>query len=380
MSSPDGPLRPRICMPTFSSFARNAFRAGSYEAQDVLVGCDDVELIPLARRRGLATRSKLLRDLVRYDVSRKLASLNPGLAPVRLTREYDLFLFACSWWSDLWYANAVRGWRDQCRSSVCWIDELWLRDARRLEYWLPALAGFDHVIVGTNGTAKPLGDILGRECHELPGGVDTVRFSPYPKLPDRVVDLYSIGRVVKPIHQRVTQYAREHNFFYIHDTLENFANCHTLDHRQHRDLYANIAKRCRFFCVAPGRMDSPDETQGQVSFGYRFFEGSAAGAVLIGQAPHNEAFRSYFDWPQAVIEVAADGSDVMEVIADLRARPQQLQDISRRNAITALRRHDWVYRWKEVLRIAGLAPQEGMLARERRLAELATLAEGMPAR
>jgi hypothetical protein len=51
-----------------------------------------------------------------------------------------------------------------------------------------------------------------------------------------------------------------------------------------------------------------------------------------------------------------------------------LDRIGRRNAAEALLRHDWVYRWKEILRIAGLAPSPEMDARERRLKELAALA------
>jgi hypothetical protein len=40
-----------------------------------------------------------------------------------------------------------------------------------------------------------------------------------------------------------------------------------------------------------------------------------------------------------------------------------------------LRRHDWVHRWLEVFRIAGLAPTPGMNARVQRLNGLADLAK-----
>jgi hypothetical protein len=46
----------------------------------------------------------------------------------------------------------------------------------------------------------------------------------------------------------------------------------------------------------------------------------------------------------------------------------------RRNAIEALRRFDWAYRWKELLRLAGIAPHPKLLAREQRLNELAARA------
>lgn len=362
-------------MPTFSRLARHVYRSGLYEAQDVLLGCDDVGVIHLESSNGFAFSEKWLRRLVSHDVSRKLVFLNPGVRPVRLTKDYELFMLVCPFLRDVWYANAIRGWRDHCRTSVCWIDELWSNNVPQLQYWLPILRRFDHVIVGIGGSGQALGDAIGRPCHEIQGGVDTIRFSPYPNPPARVIDVYSIGRRWEGIHRHLLESAAK-KLFYIHDTLDNAADSETRDYAQHRDLYANIAKRSRFFMVAPAKakMNSPLETQGQVALPYRYFEGSAAGAVLVGQAPDCEAFRRHFDWPQAVIEIQPDGSDAVEVISRVSAEPERLREISCRNAEEALRRHDWVYRWKEILGIAGLKPTPAMKAREKRLGELAELA------
>ena len=369
----EGSRESRICMPTFSAFARNVFRSGSYEAEDVLVGCDDVDVIHLEASKGWAFGEKVLRRLVYHDVSRRLVSLNPGLRPVRLTKDYELFMLFCPSLQDVWYANAVQGWRDHCGTSVCWIDELWSNCVPRLQYWLPVLSRFDHVIVGLNGSGKDLGDAIGRPCHEILSGVDTIRFSPYPNPPARVVDVCSIGRRWEGIHRSLLKLAAK-KIFYFYDTLDNAAMSETRDYAEHRDLYANITKRSRFFIVAPAKMNLPEETQGQVAIGRRYFEGLAAGAVLVGQAPDCEAFRRHFDWPHAVIEIQPDGSDAVAVISRLSAEPERIREISRRNAEEALRRHDWVYRWKEILSIAGLKPTPAMEAREKRLAELAELA------
>ena len=361
-------------MPTFSAFARNVFRTGTYEAEDVLVGCDDVDVIHLEASNVFAFGNRVLGRLVYHDVSRRLVSLNPGLRPVRLTRDYELFMLFCPFLQDVWYANAIQGWRDQCRTSVCWIDELWADDVQHLQNWLPVLNRFDHVILGIPGSGKDLGDAIGRPCHEILSGVDTIRFSPYPNPPARVVDLYSIGRRWEGIHRSLLNLAARKEMFYIYDTLDHVAIGETRDYAQHRDLYANITKRSRFFIVAPGRMNFPQGTRGQVVVGRRYFEGLAAGAVLVGQAPNCEGFRRHFDWPHAVIEIQPDGSDAVAMISRLSAEPEMLREISRRNAEEALRRHDWVYRWKEILRIAGLKPTPAMEAREKRLGELAELA------
>jgi len=360
-------------MPTFSAFARDVFRAGSYEAEDVLMGCDDVDVIHLEASNRFAFGNSVLRRLVYHDVSRRLVSLNPGLRPVRLTKDYELFMLFCPFLQDVWYANAIQGWRDHCRTSVCWIDELWANSVPGLQYWLPVLSRFDYVILGIPGSGKDLSDAIGRPCYEILAGVDTIRFSPFPNPPARVVDVCSIGRRWEGIHRSLLKLAAK-KIFYIYDTLHNAGNSETRDYAQHRDLYANITKRSRFFIVAPGKMNFREETQGQVAIGRRYFEGLAAGAVLVGQAPDCEAFRRHFDWPHAVIEVQPDGSDVVAVISKLLAEPEQLREISCRNAEEALRRHDWMYRWKEILGIAGLKPTPAMEAREKRLAELAELA------
>lgn len=370
--APNRQQKPRICMPTFSAFARNAFRAGLYEAQDVLVGCDDVDLIHLEPSNGFVFREKWLMQLVYHDVSRRLVSLNPGIQPVRLTKYYDLFVLVCPWWMDVWYVNAIQGWQDHCRTSICWIDELWASRIPQLKYWLPILSKFDHVVVGIAGSGKALGDAIGRPCHEMPGGVDAIRFSPYPNPPARAIDVYSIGRRADPIHQVLLNLAARQELFYVHDTIQT-GDSQVPDYQEHRDMYAQMAMRSRFFMVAPGKMNVSALTLGQIDLGFRYFEGSAAGAVLLGQAPDSEAFRRHFDWPQAVIEIQPDGSDTLETISRLSAEPERLREISRRNVEETLRRHDWVYRWREILGIAGLKPTPPMEAREKQLRELAGL-------
>jgi hypothetical protein len=117
-------------------------------------------------------------------------------------------------------------------------------------------------------------------------------------------------------------------------------------------------------------MNKPSETRGQIEIGYRYYEGSAAGAVMIGQAPDCESFHTMFDWPDAVIGIQPDGSDVENVLSGLEANPERLREISRRNAIEALLRHDWVYRWKQIFGIAGLTPAPYMEEREQHLKKL----------
>lgn len=118
-------------------------------------------------------------------------------------------------------------------------------------------------------------------------------------------------------------------------------------------------------------MDAPEETKGQVTIGFRYYEGAAAGAVMIGQPPGSQEFREMFDWEDAVISVRPDGSDLDDVLRRVSSEKERMSRIARQNTAGVLRRHDWVYRWKELFRVAGIEPLPRMAERERRLSSLA---------
>jgi hypothetical protein len=366
-------MKPRICMVTFDRFLRQAFRAGFSEGQDVLVDCDDVDLIYLQPTAGFETKETWHRRLLSKDVTGTLARVNPGLRSVRLKKEYDLFIFFCPVWLDAMFVNAVQDWRDHCKTSVCWINELWAGRILEQKYWLPFLDRFDHVFLGLSGSAELVKQITGRSCYYLPAAVDALRFSPYPTPPPRSVDIYSLGRKSADAHRALLKLASDRRLFYIHDTLQHGDN-KAPDFREHRELYAAIAKRSKFFLVAPAKVDLSTHTHGQIEVAARYFEGAAAGAIMIGQAPDCDSYRQMFPWPNSVVELEADGSNVDELLSGLLAEPVTMGEISRRNAAGALLQHDWVYRWERILSAAGLEPTARMNSRKQRLRELSEIA------
>jgi spore maturation protein CgeB len=369
-STPDSTRGARICLPTARRFSRMAFQCGHLEAQDVLAEVDDVDLVCLEAEPGFQKRQQWIRRLMYHDVTRRLAFMNPGLRRVKLQKDYDLLVVMCQTYWDFLNINAIENWKDRVRTSVCWIDELWAARLPLYKYWLPSLSRFDHVIVGMRGTVEPLSDAIGRRCHYVPAGVDALRFSPSPHWPNRVIDVYSIGRKSKGIHEALLEEAARRRMFYLYDTLQS-GESHASDHREHRNLYANTAKRSRFFIVAPGKADVPRETQGQIEVGFRYYEGAAAGTVMVGQAPDCPQFRELFDWPDAVVGVRPDGSDVAAVLSRLTRERHRAEEIRRRNARGALLRHDWSYRWAQILDIAKLQPHPAMQGRRQLLADRA---------
>jgi Glycosyl transferases group 1 len=367
---------PRICMPTWRNFSNTTYRCSLYEAQDVLVEIDDVDLIHLDKSWGAALDEYWLRRPLFHDLSGKLIFVNPGLRKVRLDKDYDAFIAVCSTLWDLPYVNAIERWRNHCKIGICWIDELWVSEIPNYKYWLPALEQFDHVFLGTSGTVSALSHAANRACFWLPGGVDALRFGSFAHLTDRPVDVYSIGRRYQGIHDEMLKAAARGDIFYLHDSIGGGGMTEVYDYRQHRELFANIAKRSRYFVVAPAKMDEIAYRRGQVEVGYRYFEGAAAGTVMIGEAPDCDAYRELFDWPEAVIQVQSDGSDTLAVLSELGSDPERITAISRQNAREALLRHDWIHRWNELFRIAGIEPLPRKAAREQRLKELADVFAG----
>jgi hypothetical protein len=357
-------VKTRVLMPTWRRFSAPAFRGGLFEAQDVFAEIDDVDLLCLEASTAWPSREKWLRQFLWRDVSRQLIYVNPGLRPVTLRQDYDLLVVLCQQWYELLYLNAVQGWRDRCRTAVCWLDEVYTADLPASRYWLNALNQFDHILVPYKSTADALTRILDRPCHCVPRAVDTLRFSPFP---DRVIDVLSVGKRLPAIHTALLGLAEEDDLFYLHDTFTEGGNLLMQNVTQHRTMFANMLKRSRFFMVAPGKILDYHETKGQMEVGMRYYEGAAAGAVMLGQAPEGDTFHALFDWPQSVVSVQTDGSDIRETIRGLLAEPRILEEISARNVFHTTGRHDWLYRWQTILQLADLSESPRLDGRQARL-------------
>lgn len=115
----------------------------------------------------------------------------------------------------------------------------------------------------------------------------------------------------------------------------------------------------------------PDLIAGEYEIGYRFFEGAAAGAVLIGAQPKGALYGKYFDWEDSIIPVGFDEPDISNIIDRLDAQPGYVESIQARNAMNSLLQHDWVYRWEMILEALGEPNTPGVEARKARLKERA---------
>ena len=138
--------------------------------------------------------------------------------------------------------------------------------------------------------------------------------------------------------------------FYYYDTVA--ASGADLKHRtfrvdnphEHRGMLATLLKHSRYFIANRSYVNKPEFTAGRDEISARFYEGAAAGTVMIGEAPRTEEFKQQFDWPDAVIHLPFDSPDIGRILADLNGDPERLRAVRRNNVREAAQRHDWLHR------------------------------------
>jgi hypothetical protein len=357
--------QPRVLLFSQRNIHATLFRCPIYEFEDIVCQIDSVEL--------WAPQTKKRFDL-RHKTAKRVAwhfpiALNPGIHGRTLKEHYDLFFAACVAPMDLLFIDTVSNWRDMCKMSICLLDEIWANEIFECRHFLRILAKFDAVMLYYSQSVKAVSEAIGRKCVYMPPGIDTLVFSPYPALPKRVIDVYSIGRRSEVTHQRLLRMVEEQRICYLYDSIAGHL---PIDWREHRLLLANMAKRSRYFIVNPALVDRSDVRGNQVEIGNRYFEGAASGAIMIGEHPKTEEFERLFGWPDAVVPLPYGSGAIDTIIEELDSQPDRQEKMRRNNVIQALLRHDWAYRWEAVLNTAGLEAMPGLVERRARLDGLAS--------
>lgn len=344
-------------------FANFHYRAGLYEFEDVIRSIDSVDMLAPKPGRWFEYGTRIANRLA-ADFQ---TTINPGIQRMRVEKDYDLFVVIAQFPKDLLHVKYLDGWKDHCRTSICWLNEIYVSDIRGSQHFLSLLSQFDYVILQQTGSIGPVEGLINKKCVYHPGGVDAILFCPYPKTPGRAIDVYSIGRRAPETHRALLDLAQSGRIFYVYDSIDGEQ---VRDAQEHRFMYASMAKRSRYFIVNRGNVDKAGEAH-QIEFGNRFFEGAAAGTIMVGQTPANDQFRRVFDWDDVVIDLPFGSDNIGAVIEDLDKAPERQERIRRNNVVQSLLHHDWAYRWEFALKLAGLEPAAGLMSRKGRLADLA---------
>jgi hypothetical protein len=350
-----------------------------YEFEDVVSAVTGAERVEVAGQSALefSRRSyKYARLLTGSRVLANKVAVSPTTVP--LQGKYDLFFACFNHPHELYALSMLPNWRRHCRLGACYIVELWLHLLPR--YLLELLSDFDHIFLHSSNTVAEVGRISGRPCSYLPLATDVLKLTPYPYFPDRAIDVANVGRRSPVTHAALMELVRQRQIFYYYDTVA--ASGEDLKQRtfrvespsEHRALLASILQRTRYSIANRARANQPEFVKRGDEVSARYYEGAAAGVVLLGQPPRSEEFKRQFDWPDAVVPMPFDAPQIGEVLAQLDREPQRVARIRQENMFQAARRHDWLHRLQNVFEKLGLPMTEGMLARE---AKLETLAMGV---
>lgn len=361
----------------------------AYEFCRVAAECDDAHIVaPGINNYLIRYLNPILPNYdnqnVQRDFNRLVNGIRKGLrlknAPtiesVSLDQNYDLFFFVGWGAQSLVELPRIRNWRSRCKVAVAYVFELWSSTLEQDRQYLRLLDQFDHVFLLHSASIPQLLLYTRAPCFFLPTGVDCFTFTPYPSPPERVVDVYSMGNRAMRLHVQLLDLAEQRGLFYLYDSLAS-SDSQVKDWREHRLLLANIIKRTRYFMglsPAAAATARAGKIAGEQVLPSRLFEGAAGGAVILGTAPQCPEFRECFDWPDAVIEVSPESSNMAAVIEELDAQPRRIERIRQTNAVRCLLQHDWAYRWERILNAAGMDPLPQLQRRKSLLSNVATAA------
>ena len=356
----------------------------AYEFEDVLSSVTSSRRVDVTDRPGLefSRRAYKLANLVSRSpkFARRLAPA--PRSKVTLDGDFELFFPVFNTSYELYSLATIPNWRQRCGKAACFITEVW-------PGWLPGylaelLSEFDHIFIGCRNSVEDVARLTGRPCTYLPFAVDVLRFVPASVDQPRPIDVCNIGRRSSVTHQALLELAEQQPRFYYHYDTAAASGTDLKDRtfrvdnpHEHRRMLATTLKHSRYFIANRSYVNKPEFTAGRDEISARFYEGAAAGTVMIGEAPRNEEFERQFDWPDAVIDLPFDSPDVASFLADLNADRQRIQSVRWNNVRQAALRHDWLNRIQVVFDFLGLAPTEKMQARAHRLEQIAAQAEAI---
>lgn len=382
-------MTPRVLVASEFNARDKAHFSQAYEFCRIIMECDDADLVAPGIDNYLTRYfGKILPAHDAHNVQRDFNRLTngirkglrlknaPTIAPVELTRNYDLFFFVA--WSpqSLVELSRIGDWRRRCHIAVAYLFESWSSTLDADRAYLKLLDQFDYVFLLHGAGIERLSSYTRAPCYFLPTGVDCLIATPYPMSPARVIDVYSIGNRAALTHRQLVSWAQRCNRFYLYDSLSS-TDSRVKDWQDHRLLLANTIKRSRYFIgFNPASLagDKATKIAGEQVLPGRLFEGAAGGAVILGTAPQCPEFDECFGWPDSVIEVHPDEDDIVAVIDALDAQPLRIEQARRRNAVNCLLKHDWAYRWERILSTVGIDPLAQLDERKSQLHDLAAAA------
>ena len=339
-----------------------------FEHEDVLHSMFDSTLV--SPRAIFSPKSLLEKGMRRILKQRSRSQWRSAAAAAGLlSKRYSMLIVCCQSLYDFEMMGGASILLEQADRSVCLVAEVWKKNIEDYRRGTETLREFTRVYNQCLLSVDSMAEQLDAPVAYNPPAVDLMRFTPAETSPEKRIDMYWMGRRAPTTHKQLLEFARSQDFFYLYDT---FAPESTVDHRSHRRLIAEIIRRSRYFWTNPAKSELQQQTGGQQEIGYRFFEGAAAGAAIIGQAPNSPAWEDYFGWKDSILPFPYEADGLANYLHELEGDPERVARAGLRNGTNALRRHDWAHRWREIYRSLNIAVPNQIMERIATLEDLAS--------
>lgn len=205
-----------------------------------------------------------------------------------------------------------------------------------------SLPKLDHLFVISPSLAKEVQQLHDIKASFLPLATNTF---PLPQhQTQRSIDILGYGRTNKQVHAQLQQFNQPGSQrFYMHST---FSGAEVYDVRDHIGVLNRLLERSKIsLCFEGGYLN---RFRGRSPLLYRWFEGWAAGCVIVGKRPLDDGVETLMDWQDSTLDVPGDCNEVIPFFEALLQDESRLQEISRRNYVECRLRHDWRYRLRDL--------------------------------
>ena len=353
----------RLLIFSLRNINKELFRCCDYEYEDVISLSDPADFYLPELRYKSPFLSQLSQSLSRNTLN---IPWNLSFSFPKIEKNYDVFFAMLMFTHDLEVLHRMPDWRSKTGYSICYIDESFVKSFKSHSKYMRVLKRFDCLVLNCSQTKEFIDKKLGMKTLVVSSGVDAERFFPGIPSLSRNIDIYNMGRRDEQVHQQFRKLAKKDDWLYVYTTgMPGIC----FDPPEHRENLAGRLNRSKFFVVNPSKFDCPDDTGKQQEIGFRYYEGSAAGTVMVGTIPNNINFKRHFPW-EAVVELPKDPNHVMDFMRDLKSDDEHMSKIRFNNVKGSLEQHDFVYRWEEMLTGCELEIPHSLQLRKNKLDDL----------
>ena len=297
-----------------------------------------------------------------------------GLKPA----QDDLFVACLSINDVIGLFGRANGWHRPFRRVFCYVFDAWVNEyevaksalRHRVSPYSRVIRQLDHLFVSNPDSVQQYEAVYRIPVTYVPLAADVLQFGSLQ--PQRPITVNAYGRQHPPhveILSRTFNSNRSSRALHHTDHVAIGAVSSLRQHRAH--FWKLLSMSCITLAYDPVAVD-PGSRSFPFSFiGQRWFEGLAAGCVVVGIRPNCDEAARLLHWKDATLEAPREPEDFLEFIDGLLADGSRLARIRVSNHRQMLLEHDWGYRVAGMLAVVGVdAPPAWANRRARLLAAL----------